>query len=137
MVGETIFSTDMYYFSSLKALPVSLKIRYILSCSVKVRQSRPIFFSSIKLLWRVLGTASERNKHARGAFACIMEQPISARFDSYFARSRFLLSLPLPPPPFFCPRTAKTRSGDEISLETDGKEHEYSKKIMCHGIIYM
>ena len=32
--------------------------------------------------------------------------------QSYFARSRFLLS---PPPPlFFCPRTAKTRSGDEI-----------------------
>ena len=28
-----------------------------------------------------------------------MEQPISARFDSYFVRSRFLLSLPLPFPP--------------------------------------
>ena len=53
-------------------------------------------------------------KHVRGAFACILEQPISARFESYFARSRFLLSHPLPPPPFFCPRTAKTRSGDEI-----------------------
>ena len=58
---------------------------------------------------------SERNKHARGAFACNIEQPISARFDSYFARSRFLLSLPLPPPPIFSPRTAKTRSGDEIN----------------------
>ena len=43
-----------------------------------------------------------------------------ARFwptQSYFARSRFFLSLPLPPPLFFCPRTAKTRSGDEISCD--------------------
>ena len=45
-----------------------------------------------------------------------MEQPISTRFDSYFARSRFLLSLLLPPPLFFCPRAAKTRSGDEIKM---------------------
>ena len=43
--------------------------------------------------------------NTRGAFASVMEQPISARFDSYFARSRFLLSfhpLPSPPPsPYF------------------------------------
>ena len=50
------------------------------------------------------------------AFTTVMEQPISTRFDSYFARSRFLLSLPLPPPLFFCPRAAKTRSGDEIKM---------------------
>ena len=29
----------------------------------------------------------------------------------------FLLFLPLPPPPFFCPRTAKMRSGDEITVK--------------------
>ena len=59
----------------------------------------------------------------------VIEQPISSRFDSYFARSRFLLSLPLPPPLFFCPRTAKMRSGDEIKgsdelLELEADPHQ-------------
>ena len=58
-VGNTTFREEL--MKSLTALPVSLKIRYILSCSVEVRQSRLIFFSSIKLLWRVFGTACERN----------------------------------------------------------------------------
>ena len=40
---------------------MSLKIRYILSCYVEVRQSRLNFFWFIKLLWRVFGTARERN----------------------------------------------------------------------------
>ena len=61
--------------------------------------------------------------------------------QSYFARSRFLLSFPLPPPPIFCPRTAKTRSGDEINFSEKSTAGEYTKEgeNICppNKIIYM
>ena len=63
-----------------------------------------------------------------------MEQPISARFDSYFARSRFLLSLPLPPPPIFCPQTAKTRSGDEITVCPE-RETQYKVELRLRNVV--
>ena len=67
------------------------------------------------------------------SFASVMEQPINALFDSYFARSRFLLSLPLPPSLFFCPRTAKTRSGDEI-IENRYSQSWLASCISIYGI---
>ena len=95
-----IFPRVLIKLSSLTALPGSLKIRY--RVLLKYDKVGLIFFSSTKLLWCVFGNVSEKNIHARGAFSCIMEQPISARFGSYFARSRFLLSHPFPPPPILC-----------------------------------
>ena len=103
------------FFSSLTALSVSLKMRYIISCSVEVRQSRLIFSSSIKLLWRVFGTASERNNTCVEPSRALWNSqsgPVSIRILPDLVSSS---PFPSPLPRFFCPRTVKTRSGDEIS----------------------
>ena len=99
-----IFSRVLIKLSSLTALPVSLKIRYILSCSVEVRQSRLNFLQLGKTSLACLLALRVKEINTRRVHYGKANQ---RSFRFVFCQISFP-PLPSPPPsPIFCPRIAR------------------------------